>query len=583
MDNKEILKKIFSEYLETTWKIKFFFVVFFSLIVAIIMYLEPIFFIQIIKIIENYIKTWEFSSYNFYIFMWYWLLFIIISISSMMLLRYSLVNKLSLKNYTRLAKKYSNEIVNMSFPNYLDRNVWSIYKIFDRGLESQIVFFNYLFLELIKSTWWILFVIIILFYIDPVMAAISLSMLPVMVLFGIIFYKKLYPFQKKLDKKWESVYYDLSNLMSVFSLVKTLTIEKTFLNKINTKLDNAYNQQLRINKWWTISDMYTAWFTTISRFIVLWAWFYFILNWKIDFSTLFLFFSYIWWIFFPLWFLFSRLSDVQRWITASWRFYSKFDNLDNEHIDNKWLKKKIIWNIEFKNVNFAYKNKDVINNLSFNVETGNKIAFVWDTWAWKSTIINLFLRFWNIEDGEILIDNVNIKKFNLKNFRKQIWVISQDSSLFNLTIKENLLFANPKASIKDIEIALKKAEASFVFDLENWINTLIWERWLKLSGWEKQRLAIARLFLKNPKILILDEATSALDNKTEKKVQHALEKLMKGRTTIIIAHRLTTIKNVDNIFMLKNWEIIESWNYKKLMKNEKDFYNLANPDNLVIS
>jgi ABC-type multidrug transport system fused ATPase/permease subunit len=112
---------------------------------------------------------------------------------------------------------------------------------------------------------------------------------------------------------------------------------------------------------------------------------------------------------------------------------------------------------------------------------------------------------------------------------------------------------------------------------------VIWERWLKLSGWEKQRLAIARLFLKNPKILVLDEATSALDNKTEKLVQKALDKLMKWRTSIVIAHRLSTIQNSDKIFMLEDWKIVESWNYNELMNNKSKFYSLANPEHLIIN
>jgi ABC-type multidrug transport system fused ATPase/permease subunit len=491
--------------------------------------------------------------------MLYWGLFIIISTWSMLIYRYNFVTKLALKNYINIAKKYSDEVINMSFPTYLDKEVWSIYKIFDRWIESQFEFFFFFFIDLIRSWTWILFVVILLFYYDPIMALITFSLLPVMTVLGLVFYKKLYPIQKKLDKEWESVYHDLWNSMSVFSLVKTLTIEKIFSNKIKSKLDNCYNKQINISKWWTIADVYTSLFTTISRFFVLWAWVYFIINWKIEFSTLFLFFAYIWWVYFPLWALFWKLSSVQRWITASWKFYSEFDNLENEHANNKWVKKDLKWWIEFSWVNFAYNKKKIIKNLSFVVKSWEKIAFVWDTWAWKSTIINLLLRFWELKHGEILIDDTNINKFNLKYFRKQIWVISQDSSLFNLTIKENLLFANQNATLNEIWEALKKAEAIFLFDLENWIDTLIWERWLKLSWWEKQRLAIARLFLKNPKILILDEATSALDNKTEKKVQIALEKLMKGRTTIIIAHRLTTIKNVDKIFIMKNWEIIESW------------------------
>ena len=140
-----------------------------------------------------------------------------------------------------------------------------------------------------------------------------------------------------------------------------------------------------------------------------------------------------------------------------------------------------------------------------------------------------------------------------------------------------------KITKKDIEKALKNAEAHFVFDLKDWINTIVWEKWLKLSWWEKQRLSIARLFLKNPKILVLDEATSALDNKTERLVQKALDKLTKWRTSIVIAHRLSTIQNADKIFVLENWKIVEIGNYKELMGKKAKFYNLANPEHLILN
>ncbi len=582
MNNKKTIKKIFSEFIKTTGKIKFLFVVLFWFFVSLLQFIEPLFFTQIIKTLEIFLKTWNFDTNNFMFLMLFWGIFIIISTWSMLTYRYFFVTRFTLKNYTNLARKYSDKIINMTYPNYLSKEIWKIYKIFDRWLESQFEFFYFFFLDLIKSWWWILFVIIILFYFNYTMAIITLSLFPIMVTLWIIFYKKLYPKQKELDKKWEWVYHDIWNSMSVFSLVKTLSIEKIFCKKINNRLTDTYNKQMVIDKWWTIADMYTALFTTISRFLVLWFGVFFILNWKIDFTTLFLFFSYIGWIYFPLWFLFWKLPIIQRQITASWRFYKEFDFLDNEYKNDKWLKINLKWEIEFKNVYFAYKNKQVINNLSFKLWKWKHIAFVWDTWAWKSTIINLFLRFWNIKQWEIFIDNKNIKEINLKYFRKQIWVISQDNSLFNLSIKENLLLANKKATTNEIKKALKQAKADFVFKLENWINSIVWERWLKLSWWEKQRLAIARLFLKNPKILILDEATSSLDNKTEKLVQNALDKLMKWRTTIIIAHRLSTIKNVNKIFVLKDWSIIEKWKYNDLIKNKKEFYNLANPDKLII-
>ena len=197
-------------------------------------------------------------------------------------------------------------------------------------------------------------------------------------------------------------------------------------------------------------------------------------------------------------------------------------------------------------------------------------------------MVNLLLRFWDIDEGAIFLDGEDIRNIKKSSLRSHIGVVSQDNSLFNLSIEENLKFANPKATKKDIKQALINAEASFVFDLPKGIQTVIGERGLKLSGGEKQRISIARLFLKNPEILLLDEATSALDNVTEKKIEKALKKLMKGKTSIIIAHRLSTIQHVDTIFVLENGRVVEQGDYESLMKEQNKFYTLANPDKLIL-
>lgn len=189
-----------------------------------------------------------------------------------------------------------------------------------------------------------------------------------------------------------------------------------------------------------------------------------------------------------------------------------------------------------------------------------------NTGAGKSTIVNLLFRFYEPNSGNIFLDNEKISDLKKKSLRSHIGMVSQDNSLFNLTIRENLLFARPDATDEEVKTALKNASAEFVYKLENGLDTKIGERGLKLSGGEKQRISIARLFLQNPEILVLDEATSALDNKTEKVIQTSLDRLMEGKTAIVIAHRLSTIQNVDKIFMLENGKIVESGNYRELIE-----------------
>ncbi len=585
MTTYEIIKKIIWNFTKTAGIVKTIFTVLFGLLVSAIIIVEPIIFTQIISKIENFYNTWVFILEDFILFLFIWWGFIVFSIIMQYIYRYIFVSHIVLKNHKELASEYAKKMISMQYWEYLKNKTGSLYKIYDRWVDTQVLFIFYFFLDLLKSLSGIIFVIFILFYVNVKMALVTLAVFPIMFFMWIFFYKKLFPRQQKLNDTWDELFWKLWNVLSNFFLVKSLGLEKNFMKKFDKDLDSGYNQQLSIDKWWSISDIYTAAFVMISRIFVLGFWVYYLSLWEINLATLFLYFSYIWWIYFPLWMLFSRLRNVSQWITAIWKLYETFDDIEKENTEKKGKKiNKLQWDIEFKNIEFWYDSeRKILKNISFKIKSWKKIALVWSTWAGKSTIINLLLRLWDNYKWEIKIDDINIQEIWLKSLRKHIWIVAQDNSLFNMTIRENLLFADPKASDKKIKNALMDAQADFVFDLEKWFDTIIWERWLKLSGWEKQRLSIARLFLKNPEILILDEATSALDNKTEKSIQKSLNILMKSRTSIIIAHRLTTIMDADEIFYLENGEIVESWTYDELMSKKSKFKDLASGKHLMIN
>lgn len=586
MTTYQIIKKIFWNFTKTAGIVKTIFTVLFGLLVSAIIIIEPIIFTQIVAKIENFYTTWVFVLHEFIYFLVFWWAFILFSILMQYIYRYVLVSHITLDNHKKLSSEYAQKVIKMQYGEYLKAQTGSIYKIFDRGIDSQVLLMFYFFLDLLKSLSGIIFVIIILFIVNVKMALITLAVFPFMFFMWVLFYKKLFPKQQELNDTWDWLFGNLWNFLSNFWLVKSLSLEKKFIKNFDSKLEKCYTQQLHVDKGWSISDIYTAAFVMISRIMVLGFWIYYISIWEISLATLFLFFSYIWWIYFPLGMFFSRLRNLSQWISAIGKFYETFETIQWENIEKKWKKLDTIkWNIQFDWVSFWYsKDRKILKDISFWVKQGQKIALVWSTWAGKSTIVNLLMRLWDDYSGDISIDWVNIQQIWLKNLRNHIWIVSQDNSLFNLTIRENLEFAWWKTSDKKLKEALKKAQADFVFDLEKWLDTTIWERWLKLSGWEKQRLSIARLFLKNPEILILDEATSALDNKTEKLIQKALNELMKSRTSIIIAHRLSTIMDADKIYYLEWWKIVESWSYDELMKNKKSkFSELASSNHLMIN
>ena len=242
------------------------------------------------------------------------------------------------------------------------------------------------------------------------------------------------------------------------------------------------------------------------------------------------------------------------------------------------LKKEIHYN----KVSFKYKDEYVLKNVDFTIPLGRTIALVGESGSGKSTLADLLPRFYDITDGKIEIDGIGIKELRIHDLREMIGIVSQESILFNASVRENIAFGNPNASMEEVMQAAKIANAhDFISELENGYETNIGERGNKLSGGQKQRVSIARAILKNPSILILDEATSALDTESEKLVQDALDKLMADRTSLVIAHRLSTIQKADEILVLSKGEIVERGRHQELLAKRGIYYRLCSLQGII--
>jgi ATP-binding cassette, subfamily B, bacterial len=233
------------------------------------------------------------------------------------------------------------------------------------------------------------------------------------------------------------------------------------------------------------------------------------------------------------------------------------------------------WKIEFNDVTFKYNHKweEVLQKFSLNIKPWEKVALVWVSGSGKSTIIKLMLRLFDLDSWNIRIDWQDISQVTQESLRKNISLVPQEPILFHRSLFENISYPLAHATMEEVVEASKKAQChKFISHQEKWYDTMVWERWIKLSGWERQRVAIARALLENAKILLLDEATSSLDSESEILIQKAIEKAMHWKTTIAIAHRLSTIMKMDRIVVLERWKVVEDGNHEELLKKENWVY-----------
>ncbi len=273
--------------------------------------------------------------------------------------------------------------------------------------------------------------------------------------------------------------------------------------------------------------------------------------------------------------LINFMEQFQNGITGFQRYMEIMNEDQEKNKKNAVELRDVKGNIEFKNVGFSYEGEKVLDDFSINIESGKMLALVGHSGGGKTTICNLIPRFYDVMDGDILIDGKSIYDVTLDSLRENIGIVQQEVFLFTGTIRDNILYGKTNASEEEIIKASKMANIhDFIESLPEGYDTYIGERGVKLSGGQKQRISIARVFLKNPSILILDEATSALDNTTEHIIQESLKKLCEGRTTIVVAHRLSTIQNADEIVVIGNKGIIEKGSHDELMKLNGEYSKL---------
>ncbi|HHQ1994318.1 TPA: SAV1866 family putative multidrug efflux ABC transporter [Staphylococcus aureus] len=424
----------------------------------------------------------------------------------------------------------------------------------------------------------------IMFFLDVKLTLAALFIFPFYILTVYVFFGRLRKLTRERSQALAEVQGFLHERVQGISVVKSFAIEDNEAKNFDKKNTNFLTRALKHTRWNAYSFAAINTVTDIGPIIVIGVGAYLAISGSITVGTLAAFVGYLELLFGPL----RRLVASFTTLTQSFASMDRVFQLIDEDYDIKngvgaqpiEIKQG---RIDIDHVSFQYNDNEapILKDINLSIEKGETVAFVGMSGGGKSTLINLIPRFYDVTSGQILIDGHNIKDFLTGSLRNQIGLVQQDNILFSDTVKENILLGRPTATDEEVVEAAKMANAhDFIMNLPQGYDTEVGERGVKLSGGQKQRLSIARIFLNNPPILILDETTSALDLESESIIQEALDVLSKDRTTLIVAHRLSTITHADKIVVIENGHIVETGTHRELIAKQGAYEHLYSIQNL---
>ncbi|MBM15442.1 MAG: ABC transporter ATP-binding protein [Nitrospina sp.] len=417
----------------------------------------------------------------------------------------------------------------------------------------------------------------IILYLNWKLTGLILLILPPLMLFARVFGKRLRLFAEKLQDQIAQAVIVLEEVASSIKIVKSFTREPYERARFEKEIESAFERAVDKLKISSFFGPFILGLTFLVSAVLIWYGGYQVMSGATTPGELAAFFLYALIVAGPIGTFIRLYTQIQEASGAIRRVYEILDTVPAiENPENPVFLKNIVGRIEFENVFFSYRDEsEILQDISFVVDPGQTVALVGPSGAGKSTVIKLLHRFFDVRQGSIRLDGHDIKDLDRKSFLSQIALVPQETLLFGGTVKENILYGKLDATDPELEEAARKANAhDFIVALERGYETIVGEKGAKLSGGERQRIAIARAILKDPKILVLDEATSSLDNRSEALIQDAIDKLMKNRTTFIVAHRLSTIHKADQIIVLEKGRIVETGQHEELMNNKGLYYNL---------
>lgn len=470
----------------------------------------------------------------------------------------------------KLRESLYDKLQTLAFKYYDNAKTGDIMSRLTADVEGFRFFLSVGFAELLRIISLIVISLSIMFYYSVPLALVTMAAMPFLAIVVFQFDKRVHPAFRNVRKSFGQLNTRVQENISGMNTVKSLSREDFEIGRFSNSNDNYRQKYLFTSKLWARFFPMMEFIGNVSAVVLLAYGGYLVINESLNPGELVAFFSLVWYIMGPLMNLGFIINQFSQAKASGERLLEVLEAKEDIVEKESAIESNIKGHVQFKDVTLTYIKDDdeALKNISFDAPPGKTIGLIGATGSGKTSITQLITRFYEPEQGEVLLDGRPVSDYKLKTLRSQIGFVLQEPFLFSTTIRENISYGNPEVTEDQIVQAAKMAQAhDFIMELPNEYDTLLGERGMGLSGGQKQRIAIARAICIDPSILILDDATSAVDMETEFKIQKALREVMKNRTSFIIAHRISSLKHADEILVLEDGEIVERGTHDYLVNN----------------